>query len=206
MPIFVAAGIPKNLLAYSSTNILQNFQGVVSTLQLHLFYCRAATEEKDSVTVTGEKAYWVLPSNREVSYKEVSDIDFSCPNTSKTYVPGPEKQIKEVPSSTPTEIEHQDFFCKLNLSKSKPAILSLVPPYNVQYKPKCIQEIYPQVLSELYEPECISLNYRELLVKSKELTFTVSMSQQAAVESATRKQSASRVWFRFRTGQITALR
>ena len=30
------------------------------------------------------------------------------------------------------------------------------------------------------------------------------MSQKAAVESATRKQSASRVWFRFRTGHITA--
>ena len=167
-----------------------------------LFYCRAATEKK--VTVTGEKAYWVLPSNREVSYKEVSDIDFSCPNTSKTYAPGPEKKIKEVPSSTPTEIELQYFFCKLNLSKIKPAILSLVPPYNVQYKPKSIQDVYPQVLSELYEPECISLNYRGLLVKSKELTFTVSVSQQAAVESATRKQSASRVWFRFRTGHITA--
>ena len=115
------------------------------------------------------------------------------------------KKIKEVPSSsTPTEIELQDFFYKLNLSTSKPAILSLVPPYNVQYKPKSIQEIDPQVLSELYEPECISLNYRELLVKSKELTFTVSVSQQAAVESATHKQSASRVWFRFRTGHITS--
>ena len=155
-----------------------------------LFYCRAATEKKDTVTVTGEKAYWVLP--------------FSCPKTSKTYVTGPEKKIKEVPSSTPTEIELQDFFCNLNLSKIKPAILSLVPPYNVQYKPKSMQEIYPQVLSELYEPECISLNYREPLVKSNELTFTVSVSQQPAVESATRKQSDSRVWFRFRTGHITA--
>ena len=75
-----------------------------------LFSCRAATEKKDSVTVTEEKAYWVLPSNRKVSYKEVSDIDFSCPNTS-THVPGPEKKIKEVPSSsTPTEIELQDLF------------------------------------------------------------------------------------------------
>ena len=63
----------------------------------------------------------------------------------------------------------------------------------MQYKPKSIQEI-----------KCISLNYRELLVKSKELIFTVSVCQQAAVESATRKQSASRVWFRFRTGHITA--
>ena len=59
-------------------------------------------------------------------------------------------------------------------------------------------------MSELYEPECISLNYRELLAKLKELTFAVSVSQQADVESATRKQSDSRLWFRFRTGHITA--
>ena len=117
-------------------------QGVVSALKLHGWtlrslltywchpvYCRAATEKKDSVTVTGEEAHWVLPSNQEVSYKEVSDIDFSCPNTSETNVPGPEKK-KEVPSSTPTEIELQDFFGKLSLCKSKQAILSLVRPYN----------------------------------------------------------------------------
>ena len=40
------------------------------------------------------------------------------------------KKKKEVPSSTPTEIELQDFFGKLSLSKSKQAILSLVHPYN----------------------------------------------------------------------------
>ena len=59
-------------------------------------------------------------------------------------------------------------------------------------------------MSELYEPECISLNYRELLAKSKELTFAISVSQQASVEHVTRKQSDSRVWFRFWTGHITA--
>ena len=50
----------------------------------------------------------------------------------------------------------------------------------------------------------VSLNYRELLAKWNELTFTSGVSQEAAVESATRKQSDSRVWFRFRTGHITA--
>ena len=59
-------------------------------------------------------------------------------------------------------------------------------------------------MSELYEPECISLNYRELLAKSKELAFTVSVSQQAAVESAKPKQSDSHVWFRFQTGHTNS--
>ena len=128
-----------------------------------LFYCRGSTEKKDSATVTGEKAYWVLPSNEKVSYEEISDIVFSFPKPAKTNDPRPEKKV---PSSTPTEIELQDLFHKLSWSKSKPAILSLVTPYNVQFKPKSTQEIYPQVLSELYETEYISLNYRELLVKS----------------------------------------
>ena len=39
-------------------------------------------------------------------------------------------QKKKVASSTPTEIELQDFFGKLSLSKSKQAILTLVHPYN----------------------------------------------------------------------------
>ena len=89
--------------------------------------------------------------NQVVSYKEVSDIDFSCPNTSETNAPGPEKK-KEVPPSTPTGIELQDFCGKLiSLSKSKQTILSLVHPC---YQ---IQEIYHQVMSELYEPHIVEL-------------------------------------------------
>ena len=44
----------------------------------------------------------------------------------------------------------------------------------------------------------------ELLQKSKHLSFEVTPSQQAAVEKATQEQSSSRIWFRFRTGRITA--
>ena len=107
-----------------------------------MVYCRVVTEKKDSVTITGEKVYWGLPSKQEVSY----NIDFSCPDTSETNVTRPEKKIKEVPSSTPTEIELQDFFRKLSLSKSKPAILSLVSPYNMQYKP-----VHPRNLTSDFE-------------------------------------------------------
>ena len=43
------------------------------------FYIEAANKMKDSVTVTGEKVYWVRPSNQQVQCKEISDIDFSSP-------------------------------------------------------------------------------------------------------------------------------
>ena len=38
----------------------------------------------------------------------------------------------------------------------------------------------------------------ELLQKSKQFSFEVTPSQQAAVEKATQEQSSSRIWFRFR--------
>ena len=153
-------GNASNCMGYSCGKVLSAHCNCVtglgeacSHIGAILFYCRDAIEKKDSVTVTGEKAYWVLPSNQEVSYKEISDIDFSCPNTSETNVPGPEKK-KEVPSPTSTEIELQDFFGELSLNNSKQAILSLVHPYNQSQT----REIYPQVISELYGPECISLS------------------------------------------------
>ena len=47
-----------------------------------LFYVEAVTKVRDNKTVTQEKAYWMLPTNcKEVSYKEIADIDFISPGT-----------------------------------------------------------------------------------------------------------------------------
>ena len=98
----------------------------------------------------------------------------------------------------------QDLFKNLSLSKSKPAILSLVSPYNLNYKPKSIQNDFPQVLSELYDPDCLEHNYMQLLQQAKLVAVEVNKTQQENVEQATRRQSNSRLWFRFRAGRITA--
>ena len=94
-----------------------------------LFYCRAATEKK------------------EVSYKEVSDIDFSFPNISQMYIPGPEKKIKEVSSSsTPTEMELQD--CTALSPISKPLSANIPSPDNKYFiiphlSVKCLSGVLP---------------------------------------------------------------
>ncbi len=44
----------------------------------------------------------------------------------------------------------------------------------------------------------------ELLQKACAMEFVITPEQQQAVEEATREQANSRVWFRFRTGRITA--
>ena len=101
-----------------------------------LFYLDTINKLKDSTTVTGEKAYWVLPSSGatggfEVGYHEISDIDFSKPETVKKRI---DKSIcgqPESPSSssrasnkhlhlTPSEDEMGKFFEKLSFAPSKP--------------------------------------------------------------------------------------
>ena len=75
----------------------------------------------------------------------------------------------------------------------------------MQCKPKSIQEIYPQVLSELYEPECISLNYRELLERID--IYCVSTSTARVVLSsnmAARRLSGKRKFEREHAAQASS--
>ena len=98
------------------------------------------------------------------------------------------------------------FFEKLSLGPSKPAVLSIVPPYSNAYKPKSTTNIYPPILSELYDPELLDSNYKDLLEMGSKNRLTVTPEQRQAVEEATREQASSRVWHRFRTGIVTASR
>lgn len=56
------------------------------------------------------------------------------------------------------------------------------------------------VLTELYEPENLNLNYKELLQKATEVTLTVSSEELNVAEEKTRGQARSRLWFRMRAG------
>lgn len=62
------------------------------------------------------------------------------------------------------------------------------------------------VLSDLYQTEYLKLGYHELLQIAAGTVITVTADQASAVESKTRNQADSRLWFRMRTGRITASR
>ena len=91
---WVIAEIGENVLSVQC-NCMAGLGEPAHILVPSFFTVGLQLRKKTQLLLLGVKAYWVLPSNHEVSYKEVSDIDFSCPNTSKTYVPGPEKRLNE---------------------------------------------------------------------------------------------------------------
>ena len=84
----------------------------------------------------------------------------------------------------PTKSALDNFFQKLSLSETKPAILSIVPPYSAKYESKSLQKIYPLVLSELYTPTAIEKNYLEVLQFSKKvaLAMKTDKKEQESVE------------------------
>ena len=45
-----------------------------------LFYVESAVRLRDSKSFTEEKAYWLIPGQSQVEYKEIKDIDFSAPS------------------------------------------------------------------------------------------------------------------------------
>lgn len=101
----------------------------------------------------------------------------------------------------------QGFLSSLASSSSKPAILSLVKPYSsckLTYLPQSLDEGLPACLSELYKPEYLQCDYRELVKLAESCKITITPEQVRLVELKTRTQAKSPLWFRMRTGRVTA--
>ena len=168
-----------------------------------LWAIEAGCKRRDSLTVTEKKAYWFLPSAvKSVPYSRVKDIQFSKTPSNATSV------IKESSVAAPSETELNEFFISINKCSSKPAILSLIPDYADSYVPKSLSPELPDVLSNLYDKGLVNADYPILLKKAEDIVrqLPVIEKQQALVEERTRGQANSRLWFRMRTGCITASR
>ena len=62
------------------------------------------------------------------------------------------------------------------------------------------------VLSNLYQPDNLSLGYNELLKMAVSSNISVTSLQAAAAEKNTRGQATSQLWFHLRTGRMTAFK
>ena len=180
-----------------------------------LFAVEAAVKIRNTKTVTEEKAYWLLPSAvPKIAYKTVQDIDFTSAKTKKkqldtaiaTSTPVPamkQKKLPDISGPTPEELNH--LFSTLKDTGNKPALLSLIPGYAQDYRPKALDKKYPKVLSELYD-EHISQEEISDHCENVFLHLNVSEDEARNCELDTRTQSKCKQWFSFRTGRITASR
>ena len=94
-----------------------------------------------------------------------------------------------------------------NLSKTgKPALLSIIPEHSDAYIMDYSMLSTP--LSNLFAEECMALSYSDLLKKCESVFASLKVTEDQAkhIESATREQAQSTVWFRYRAGRVTVSR
>lgn len=149
---------------------------------------------------------------REVCYLTTYDIGFTSAKTKKRRLdslvcddidatPG-KRQARDVPY--PTRDELNTLFEQLNVAGSKAAVLRVVPELCKQFKPTTLSEQYPPLLTSLYQPDNLTLDFCKLLNKYEAVQLVVTPAQAKSVEHATKSQSASKLWFRVRSGRVTA--
>ena len=129
----------------------------------------------------------------------------------QTVTPSAAKQsgTQSLPSVLPpTPGKVANFTQELHSTGDKAVVLSLLPEFADSYIPATLKDIYPQVLTELWDEKNQELAPNDLHDYCSSLfqSLSVSSTQAEQVESVTRDQAKSKEWFGFRSGRITASR
>ena len=180
-----------------------------------LFYLEANTRIRGIKTCTQKECEWIIPSSlKTIEYLPTKDIDFSSARGKKRKL-DEMMEIDDPPEfscdlvtvsqgASPTDLEMKLLFEKLNLAGTKPAILSLIPPYSDEYVPKSSGDILPKPLKSLHQPSYLQLEYNELLNICETVSIQVTDEMAEALEKETRLQSKSNLWYKHRAGRVTS--
>ena len=190
-----------------------------------LFYLEASARiQGTSATCTQEACQWIIPSYlKEVEYLPINSIDFTSARGIKRRLDSQIKSlvdsdVEEQPvesdacekakksGSRSTETELQLLFQNLSVAGTKPGVLSVVPTHSEQFVPTFDDENFPQPLTSLKNVKYVEMKYDELLKECESVPLNVTEKMVKCVETATRDQSKSKLWYKFRAGHITASR
>ena len=164
----------------------------------------------------------MLPSaQKDIVYAEDSDVDFTAPQSLKKKFDESLLCLDECHNEASSTTSQRDknvkepsqeqlislFFEELSLCGSKPAILSLVAPYDDNYMPKSLKENVPPMVKTLFNSNLLRLDQHSILnycAGVAKCLESISADQQKQVEELTRQQNKLNLWYSFRAGRITA--
>lgn len=179
-----------------------------------LFFIEAKVRITGQSTCTSQSCQWNIPAfQKEIPYLPIKDIDFSSAeskldhNAQSSTATAPTSSTANLYKVVPPSSEHMNIFIdQLSKCGTRPAILSVHPKYSGKYIPKVRTGTLPRPLQSLYDRKCLSLNYEELLSVCDTINIHITNDMAKAVQQATVKQSASKLWYKFRAGRVTASR
>ena len=183
-----------------------------------LFYIECWTRINGKLACTQVKCTWLLPTYvSKVTYARAKDINFTSAKKLKENLDNKIESIDgEGGSFNKTQTvntgeqktkpavsvdEMSQFFKKLNQCEEKASLLSLIESYADQFISK--SRNIP-VVTDLYDPNNLHLNYPELLRKCLQVEINISEKEIETVEQDTRTQAKGPGFFRHRAGRIGA--
>ena len=108
--------------------------------------------------------------------------------------------------SRSTEAHLALLFENLSVTGTKPGVLSVVSAYFEQFVPTSANKDFPLPLTSLKNSQYVEMKYDELLKECQSVSLSVTDKMAENVEAATRDQSKSKLWYKYRAGRITASR
>ena len=177
-----------------------------------LFYLEAVARLQCKQTCTQSRCQWIIPSYlRNVEYLPVKRIDFTSARKRKRNldeaINSVEEDVQVQPICSGDQSFNPDlnaFFNDLCSAGSRPAILSIIPSHCSAYVPKRLLPIFPEPLSFLHRPDCMKMEYHDLLKACEAVEVTVTKEMSNTIEEGTRNQANSKLWYKYRAGRITA--
>ena len=171
-----------------------------------LFALEATATKNKNTTCTSLPCSWLPPKFQDVTYAELSDIDFASPQAKRKKVDNSEAGSALCRSSkvvnTPTKEELETFFKDLSAA-GRAVILSITPKFSDSFVPMSMTGLVPKPLTDLYDPKCLELTYPDLLEKCETLfeNYFITVDMATNIEKHTRGQSNSK---QQRAGRVTA--
>lgn len=184
-----------------------------------LFKLEAVVRCREMPTVTGQPAYWMIPSNMtKVGAEAGHRIDFTSAKAKRKsfnrLLDGEELSMPALRTSSnttskfgvATDEQWMSYLAQLQKVSPKAAVLSNYPSYCDAFADPIQPLSAPTSLRHLRDEQMDGTELSALRLHCKTLIgkVDVSLDQAQLVERQTKKQHQSSSWYHFRTGRITA--
>ncbi|XP_035981353.1 uncharacterized protein LOC118556891 [Fundulus heteroclitus] len=181
-----------------------------------LFKLEVIVRCRETVTVTGRPAYWMIPGNLskvvpEPGYK----IDFTSSKAKRKTlnrlleggtVAAPGIRTKRTKTSTVSNEQLDSFFRAIHKASPQAAMLSCLPEYCEAFIDQVQPFTVPRTLHSLRDATMDGKDISVLRKHCESLVSRTSLSNKQAeyIECNTRKQNKSLTWHHYRAGRVTA--
>ena len=176
----------------------------VGAIMFYLLLTSKYSRRNSENPCTSQPCSWFPPCLKKVEFVKLSSIDFSDPRKglSKNKVVGPKQAIRR--KFLRYENQKQQFYTKLHQAGMDCAILGITSGFCERFIPSVAEiraalfNFYHEKYEQLFCYELIDDRVKEYM------KININTNEVQLIEKKTREQSKSELWYRARSGVITA--